>query len=109
MDVRSDPAGAGSSSPVIFHCCRGSLVHPLKGGAEAVKPGANFLDNPGGKACFDLSLTQSWPSLRWDCSELGITVQVIHNNYKHIHDFIDLYIFMLKKKIYFPKCQKKLY
>lgn len=76
-----------------FTVAGGHLAHPLKGGAEAVKPGANFLDNPGGKACFDLSLTQSWPSLRWDCSELGITVQVIHNNYMYIHDFIVLYIY----------------
>lgn len=52
-----------------FTVAGGHLAHPLKGGAEAVKPGANFLDNPRGKACSDLSLTQSRPSLRWDCFE----------------------------------------
>lgn len=32
LDVRSDPGGAGSSPPVIFHCCRGSFSPPLREG-----------------------------------------------------------------------------
>lgn len=63
--IPAEQAGALWS---YFTVAGGHLAHPCGGGgggggAEAVKPGANFLDNPGGKACFDLSLTQSRPSL----------------------------------------------
>ncbi len=43
LDVRSDPTGAGSSSPVIFHCCRGSFSPPPEGRGRGCKPWCKFV------------------------------------------------------------------
>lgn len=83
-----------------FTVAGGHLFQPLKGGARAVKPGANFLDNPRGKVCFDLSVTQSRIGPWQNCFELGITAPSIHNNRRHIHTsvFMALYISIPQQK-----------